>query len=453
MVLFLILVLTSSCIWLTGVSAASVVNQPSAQPTFVCNLMDGRAAAVGIRGADLGVSIVDGSILWLVFGDTTGPPGGPPGNQPVVGSSSVIESKLPFDCSSYTWLTSGGKFYQPLLSARKAGNDESTVPAGGITVNHEIYIYSMRVNHWGVSDTDPTHARGVLFKQIQGLFTEVVSWRTDQLFVNAAPLEGELSNGARAIFIVTSAHYRHSPIYLSYVLPENIGKPASYHYLTGYDRNGSPVWASDMTEAKPIPGLENVWAGELSFLYDVPLRTYLLMFVDYNEKVPALDLYSSRTPYGPFYGPEKLYPCGYGPADRPKWLERAWGGCYGGYMLPDSFGPDGHDLYFTFSLWNPYTTVLMRTQISSLSTEATSKASISTQSQATNLPSTTTVVALTSSLGTSLLIITAAIMLIVTAIAFSIIKRKKTATRLRTVVTHRSQEQSQKRPTNLNHLE
>jgi hypothetical protein len=40
----------------------SAVNQLSAQPisvengpTFVCNLMDGRATAVGIGGADLGV--------------------------------------------------------------------------------------------------------------------------------------------------------------------------------------------------------------------------------------------------------------------------------------------------------------------------------------------------------------------------------------------------------------
>jgi ribosomal protein L40E len=327
--------------------------------------MDGRAAAVGIRGADLGVSIADGSKLWLVFGDTN--------SRDSPGSSSVIESGLPFDCSSYTWLTSGGKLYQPLISARKAGSDESTVPAGGITINHDIYIYSMRVNHWGLNNTDPTHAHGVLFKRIQGSFIEVVTWPTDQLFVNAAPLEGELSNGARAIFIATSGHYRHSPIYLSYVLPEDIEKPTSYHYLTGYRQNGSPLWASEMAEAKPIPGLENVRVGELSFLYDAPLKTYLLMFVDYSEKVPSLDLYTSRTPYGPFYGPEKLYPCGTGHADQPQWMEKDWGGCYGGYMLPDSFGPDGHDLYFTLSVWNPYTTVIMKTRISSLSMMTTTK--------------------------------------------------------------------------------
>jgi hypothetical protein len=39
-------------------------------PTFVCNLMDGRAVALDIRGADLGVSVVVGSKVWLIFGDT-----------------------------------------------------------------------------------------------------------------------------------------------------------------------------------------------------------------------------------------------------------------------------------------------------------------------------------------------------------------------------------------------
>ena len=47
-------------------------------PTFICNLMDDRAVALGIGGADLGVSVVDGSKLWLMFGDTRGTGPGPP---------------------------------------------------------------------------------------------------------------------------------------------------------------------------------------------------------------------------------------------------------------------------------------------------------------------------------------------------------------------------------------
>jgi hypothetical protein len=342
-------------------------------PTFICNLMDDRAAALGIGGADLGVSVVDGSKLWMIFGDTasTGPAGAGPGSRPLVGASSVIESQLPFNCSSYSWLTaSGGKFYQPLRSARKAGFDESTVPAGAITLNGNIYIYSMQVDKWGSSNHADAH--GVLFKQVvNGPFTELTRWPMDKLFVNTAPVAAELPDGTPVIFLATTAQYRHSPIYLAYIDPSEVGDAAGYHYLTGYDENGSPLWSTGMADAKPLPGFENVWVGELSFLYDAPLKSYLLMFKDYRSKMFVL--YWSSTPYGPFEGPLTFSPCGT-TSSRPEWMQSGWGPCYGGYMLPDSFGADGHDLYFDISLWDPYTTVLMTMRLSTpLTTGSTSQ--------------------------------------------------------------------------------
>ncbi len=348
-----------------GVAAQQIAIKTT--PTFVCNLMDDRAVALGIGGADLGVSVADGSMLWLMFGDTRGISSGPPaGAKPVVGSSSAIESQLPFNCSSYSWLTSGGKFYQPLHSARKAGIDESTVPAGAITLNGTIYIYSMQVNHWGSGNSDLSHMHGVLFKeQTNGTFTELTRWPMDKLFVNTAPVAAELPDGTPAIFMATTTQYRRSPVYLAYVVPSEIGDPAGYQYLTGYDTNGSPLWSADMADAKPLPGFENVWGGELSFLYDAPLKSYLLMFRDY--KTNGFVLYSSSTPYGPFEGPLTFFPCGT-TSNRPDWMESGWGGCYGGYMLPNSFGADGRELYFDISLWDPYTTVLMTIRLSTSST-------------------------------------------------------------------------------------
>ena len=354
-------------------------------PTLVCNLMDDRAVALGIGGADLGVSVLDGSELWLMFGDTAsiGPAGAGPGSRPLVGASSVIESQLPFNCSSYSWLTtSGGKFYQPLHSAREPGADESTVPAGAITLSGTMYIYSMQVNKWGPPSQADAH--GVLFKeQANGAFAELTRWPMDKLFVNTSPVAAELPDGTPVIFLATTAQYRDSPIYLAYVVPSEIGNAAAYRYLTGYDENGSPLWSADMAEAKPLPGFENVWAGELSFLYDAPLKSYLLMFKDYSSK--SFVLYWS--PYGQFEGPLTFSPCGTS-SNRPQWMKSGWGGCYGGYMLPDSFGADGHDLYFDISLWDPYTTVLMTMRLSTSSTtsstsQATSKSSISTSSTST----------------------------------------------------------------------
>jgi hypothetical protein len=349
-------------------------------PSFVCNLMDDRAAALGIGGADLGVSVVDGSKLWTIFGDTasTGPAAAGPGSRRLVGASSAIGSQLPINCSSYSWLTtSSGKFYQPLRSARKVGIDESTVPAGAITLNGTRYIYSMQVNHWG-SNSEGTHAHGVLFKeQVNGTFAELTDWAMDQLFVNAAPLAAELPDGTPVIFLATTAQYRHSPVYLAYVVPSEIGDPAAYHYLTGYDENGSPLWSTDMAEAKPVPGFENVWVGELSFLYDAPLKSYLLMFKDFTSKMFVL--YWSSTPYGPFAGPLTFSPCGT-TSSQPSWMESGWGPCYGGYMLPNSFGADGHHLYFDISVWDPYTTVLMTMTLTTPSTNGSTSQITSTSS-------------------------------------------------------------------------
>jgi len=201
----------------------------------------------------------------------------------------------------------------------------------------------------------------------------------NQLFVNAAPVAGELPDGTPVIFLATTAQYRASPIYMAYVVSSEIGDAAAYHYLTGYDENGSPLWSTDMTEAKPVPGFENVWVGELSFLYDAPLKSYLLMFKDFTTEM--FDLYSSSTPYGPFEGPLTFSPCGT-TSSRPEWMQSGWGPCYGGYMLPDSFGADGHALYFDVSVWDPYTTVLMTLRLSNSGTtvstsQITSKSSTS----------------------------------------------------------------------------
>jgi len=328
-------------------------------PTFVCNLMDNRAEVLGIRGADLGVSVLVGSRMWLVFGDTRGLGAGPPsGGIPTIGASSAIESQAPFNCSSFSWLTSGGEFYQPLTSARKAGVDESTVPAGAIALNGVVYIYAMQVNQWG-ANSEGTRAHGVLFyrnAQSNGPFAQLTSWPVDALFVNTSPVAAELSDGSPAVFMATTALYRHSPIYLAYVAPSQIGDAAAYHYLTGYDVNGSPTWTTQMVNAKPLPGLENVWAGEVSFRYDARLNSYLLMFKDYATD--TFTLYTSSTPYGPFQGPLVFFPCGTA-SSRPAWMESGWGMCYGGFMLPGFFGTDGGLLSFVVSLWDPYTTVLM----------------------------------------------------------------------------------------------
>jgi len=331
-------------------------------PAFECNLFEKPPLNLGIAGADLGVPITEGPAQWLIFGDTESQPAtsmaGPGG---ATGGSSVIQSGIPFNCSRFSWVTSGSSFFQPLTSTRIAGVDESTVPAGAISLDGTTYLYAMRVTHWGVTGEPSTSAYGVLFRQQpDGSFTQIANWSVDQVHVNTAPVLGTLPDGTPAVFMAMSGTYRDSPVYLAYVLPSEIGDPAQYHYLTGYNQDGSPQWTPDISQARPIPGLEDVAVGELSFIYDAPLGTYLLFFKNYHQNLFLL--YAADSPYGPFTEVAGFNPCET-PAGRPSWMQNGWEACYGGYLIPGDFGPDGHELHFTLSVWVPYTTVIMKMEM------------------------------------------------------------------------------------------
>ena len=331
-------------------------------PTFECNLFATPPQNLGIAGADLGVPIVEGSSQWLIFGDTMAKAAvSMAGPSHATGASSVIESSIPFSCSRFSWVTSGASYFKPLTSKRIVGVDASTVPAGAISLDGIIYLYAMRVTHWGTTSDPSVSGYGVLFQQEpDGSFTQIADWEANQIQENTAPVLGTLPDGTPVVFMAMSGKYRDSPVYLAYVLPSDIGNPAKYHYLTGYDQNGSPQWTSDISQARPIPGFENLLVGELSFIYDAPLSKYLIFFKDYNQDLFLL--YSADSPYGPFTNVAGFNPCET-PTGHPSWMQSGWEGCYGGYLIPGDFGPDGHELHFTLSVWVPYTTMMMKMEM------------------------------------------------------------------------------------------
>ena len=80
---------------------------------------------------------------------------------------------------------------------------------------------------------------------------------------------------------------------------------------------------SAISQAEPLPGFENVSAGELSLIYDAPLSKYLLFFKDYNQGLFLL--YAADTPYGPYTKVAAFNPCG-APGWRPAFLDAEWMG-------------------------------------------------------------------------------------------------------------------------------
>ena len=127
-------------------------------------------------------------------------------------------------------------------------------------------------------------------------------------------------------------------------------------YYTG-EVDGEPRWSSNIEDAVPV--IIGVRVGELSVVYHEGLKLYLIMFKDYSMS-GGLKLIAARNPWGPFSKPLILNPC----YPKPEWFEKNWGGCYGGYIVPGSYGSDGKDLYYVLSLWRPYATFLMKIKIS-----------------------------------------------------------------------------------------
>lgn len=369
---------------------------------FISHLTDEKATAAKIGGTDIGLGVARGTDkIWFLFGDTSF-------KNEHAGASAVAVSSYPYcdkdECPDIEWKMFGNKFFEPLTSSKIVGSDMSTVPAGAVEINNKLYIFATRMTEWefqnlkdckeqngvmsgakcqskkqynaaeGYNGTGETHAYGLLFKETAtGSFAETgVKWDLDGLHLRTAPVKGKLANGDPVIYMAITGNitvgkvaYRSTPLYLAYVEPDKIEDKTSYNYLVGLDQNNQPKWSKNIKEAKPLMGTENTKVGEPSFVYNSVLDKYLIMFKDYSGSKKEFLLYSANNPYGPYtsYG---VQGCGESNS-RPSWWENKWqtpwSGCYGGYIIPNLFGNDGKEIYFTVSLWNPYKVIVLKTKL------------------------------------------------------------------------------------------
>lgn len=329
------------------------------QTEFICNMVNENADAVGIYGTDLGIGAIHNNKIWLLYGDTVNVQGT---NVQNIGASALATSGVPFqDCNNLIWentINSEGEFFEPIDSLKTPGIDDSTVPGGAIEINNDFYIFAQRITNWN-SHNSPATGYGVLFKEnSERKFDEITKWGQDGIHLNTAPVIGFL-DGKQVIFMATTARYRYSPVYFSYVEPENIENKDEYFYLTGFENN-QPVWEKSINSAEPL--IDNVLVGEISFVYNAQLGKYLMLFADRKKGASEFQLYISDKPYGPY---EKYIVNICGPPT-PNWNKAGSypGACYGGYIIPNSFGSDGKDIYITVSTWIPtYKVVVVKARL------------------------------------------------------------------------------------------
>jgi hypothetical protein len=270
------------------------------------------------------------------------------------------------DCTKIEWPTekdSKGQtvFFQPVKHSTSYKDNLSNVAEGGIEIGDTFYLFVRIVTQWNFMTHNGTHTYGEIYKENankDGYFSPTgVKWDVDQIHASNAPVKGTLADGTEVIYMAATAEYRRSPVYMAYVEPSKIEDKTAYKYYGGLDSAGAPIWldASKISDAKPLPGLDAGEAnvGELSMVYNSTLKKYMMMFNNYGR---GFQLYVGDQPYGP-YAVYKIS------LDTKSWAKDGWSGTYGGYIIPESFGADGKDLYFTLSLWKPYTTVILKTRL------------------------------------------------------------------------------------------
>jgi len=330
----------------------------------------------GIAGTDLGCSFEHNGKLIFLFGDTIGPGGGD-----CVATSDCTDPTQGLHLDFYR--NAQGKYLKVRPPGVQMGGFE--VPAGGISCGGKIYLFC-------TTDHAPAHVMGrsvlVRFDDRKRQFVKVrdisvMPGKFINIAAHVAPKDSDSlpqADGQQILWWGSGA-YRHSNPYLACVPVDRVEIPGSEQYFSGYRPHGTPIWKRDEASAQPL--FEHPVIGELSVTWCASLRIWLLT---YNSHKPrGIMLRWAHAPWGPWSEAITIFQPwrdGYGKFMHAAWPDhddhlagpiavpggdpqRIWGGEYGPYVIERFTEVKNTTLtiHYVMSTWNPYTVVLMRSQL------------------------------------------------------------------------------------------
>lgn len=310
-------------------------------------------------GSDLGVSFIHKGKIYFLGGDTNKKDFFAPN---IIGFTEDID---PSDGLNINWKKDEKGNPKEFFSIIEPS---STVPAGAISISNKIYIFMMDVINWDY----PTIARSILIKSEDDGRTFRLVWegKLDDSFVNISPVISEHPNipDKDAIYLIGSGKYRESPIYLAVTEIDSIEDRSSYFYFAGI-KDGSPIWKKNENDIVPI--VDDVKVGELSVQWNSFLGKWLLSYFEYSNGNPGnLFFRTASNLWGPWSYPVLIY----NGTKHYNWYEevitregkKSWGIPYGSYLLPETSNIFSSKIYFTLSLWIPYSIFLMEVDLTIL---------------------------------------------------------------------------------------
>jgi hypothetical protein len=262
------------------------------------------------------------------------------------------------------------------------------VPTGAIrTPSGEVYVWvTGKAFHLGGSPRGdgPQGSWVARWSDLKGMRTEPPYLLSQNLFSNfCVPVVGGVNDGTHAPGHPTDGEVvwlwgtkfpnRQSSVRLAYVPLRQIGDRAAWRFYCGITSGGSPRWLPDEVQAKHL--FENSSVGEFSVAWNRHLQLWLMLYSCPDPR--GILCRWAANPWGPWavgvvvfdpnvdpgYG-DFMHSPGSDSLSDPG-LEKDFGGEYAPIIIPRyTLGSRGTTtIRYTMSTWNPYTVVLMESEL------------------------------------------------------------------------------------------
>jgi hypothetical protein len=327
----------------------------------------------GITGSDLGVPFAHNGLTYVLFGDTQG---GVSGDRDPIAFTADTD---PEDGILLNFVTNSLAVWRPItIPGISQGAFE--VPMDGVSVSNRMYVY-----HTTDHSALVTMGRSVVAVSTNdGRDFELLYTLSTTHFINVSVNKVNLHDWpgfpqaeGEGLVLFGSGSYRASDVRLAFQPANAIEDVSSLKYFTGLDTAGNPQWSASEFEA--IALFDQACVGELSVGWNKFIRRWVML---YNCESPrGINYRTARQPWGPWSQPQVLFEpwndLGYANFMHANWTfrnldtvhnpgrENEWGGEYGPYMFRElATGTDNRTtIYFTMSTWNPYVSVLMKSEL------------------------------------------------------------------------------------------
>ena len=313
----------------------------------------------GLWGTDLGASFVHGGRTVFLFGDSISDDGSNPECGDAIATS--VDGDLSDGLVLDFLVDARGHYASPSVPGVRLACYE--VPLDGASIDERMYV-------WFSTDN---MTRSILARSDDGGVTfSFVHDLSSRSYVNVSVVrDGD------ELYLFGSGKYRESEVFLARVSIDRVEDRTAYRFYAGTD-GCDDVWSDDETAAVPLFGPACV--GELSAHRDAALGAWVVL---YNCGEPrGIQARVATGPTGPWSQRATVFDPwangGYCHFMHASWMfdncdqvhdpgrENEWGGEYGPYVVEgasESIGDRAAALYFILSTWNPYNTMLMRTEL------------------------------------------------------------------------------------------